>query len=248
MRAQPKLFAAAVADPNGACRSCIHCGAGKFNPVEGADVEQACISCPGGKVSRTVGQGRVACDVCSAGKYRPMGAVSPDVGDGCLSCEAGQYTDVSAQASCFECGAGKISGTESTTCFWDPAFVAVLLLVGVVVVIGGGLAAAKAKAKAGQESAPVVAATVVADEVDNPVFTTDATAPQPEPEAQPTLGEFLTDLNLEHYTDALGELGVAKIGHIADLDKVRTDKRIGPASLTFICAAGRFGERRNESG
>ena len=93
----------------------------------------------------------------------------------------------------------------------------------------------------------MVAATVVADdEVDNPVFTTDATAPQPEPEAQPTLDEFLTDLNLEQYTDALGELGVAKMGHIADLDKVRTDKRIGPASLTFICAAGRFGERRNE--
>ena len=98
----------------------------------------------------------------------------------------------------------------------------------VVVVIGGGLAAAKAKAKAGQESAPVVAATVVADEVDNPVFA-NATAPQPEPEAQPTLDEFLTDLNLEHYTDALGELGVAKIGHIADLDKVRTGKRMPPA-------------------
>ena len=50
--------------------------------------------------------------------------------------------------------------------------------------------------------------------------------PQPEPEPEkPDLPRLLKDLNLDQYASAFAELGVVKIDHISDLEKVRTATR-----------------------
>jgi len=87
---------------------CVQCGAGTYQPNEGANIGSACLNCPPGTFSPNLGTGLLSsCNFCPLGKYSgSTGATSASV---CVACPVGKWSTtpgISGLSQCQTCPGG----------------------------------------------------------------------------------------------------------------------------------------------
>jgi hypothetical protein len=103
---------------------CIHCGAGRYNALEGRDAESDCLPCPAGEYQP--GLGELDCRSCAVGSQTADGgaAFADSAAVACVACLAGKYSAHARGAeACQDCGPGSM--TADTAAPADAVFVEV---------------------------------------------------------------------------------------------------------------------------